>query len=915
MTSRLSSLLVRDGVVGVKRMEKAFQRQVLFGGGLDTILLEMTELNEQRLLQYLSLATGLPPATARELDGIDPRAAARCPRALAERFRVVPLSFDGDALRVLTHDPVDLGALEDLASELGAAVQPFVAPEFRFELAFDRVYGRASDDRYAKLAAASRLSAIPPVGRAPSVVVEASGSSPTQAAVQEAAVEADFPVETATPVTAQVSMPAVVEDAVPGDLHSMPTAPLFGRRTSEMTAEARSWRREETERQAAEAYRRHKAPDTEPEGLLGAETTTPSAAAPVEEPAAEEPEVPAEQAEVPAERAEPEVAAEVEPEPWREVVIEYDGPDSGALEVTEPLMRPAPDGEVSGALAGGDESAPPIIAQPAAPTSPVRTGDSAGTAPIPRRMDAFDPTPLAINEARTLLAQASHRDAVFEILLRAVRARTWYVSLLTVQGGAAIGRVAIAGNAVDQTDVTQVLIPLDTPSAFRQAVSTASPYIGPVATGDNQIDGMIRRMGGVIPPSALLLPIVLRNRVVALLVGHRGADMLRVTEVSELLPLSASAGDALGRIIRRGKAQSRQMAAVAPPPDPPADPPPHAPRGPVDEPGPSPEVLDGAPTTRMAVPTIAAPGVTRRVHDTGGIVSPEIEALMLAVEGTNETAAHGAMLEALARADAVRPWLRGHFPGRISVHRAQLSGGRLPAGQHGRLLDLVVRMGEAASDLVSAKLRDNRAEVRYYAALCAAEMRLPSLVEPLAELLFDSDAATRDVALDALASYPHAQLEDALMAARSALRGQSIATIEAAATAVAALADVRAIPELLNVHALGGDATTIATRALVSLTKQDFGPSNRKWRQWWDKNRKRNRVEWLLEGLAHKDTQIRRSSAEDLRKATGEYFGYHHDLPRREREQARQRWLDWWNQTGRLRFLPGEDGGSHQHQH
>ena len=51
MTSRLSSLLVRDGVIGVKRMEKAFQRQVLFGGGLDTILLEMGEISEQRLLQ------------------------------------------------------------------------------------------------------------------------------------------------------------------------------------------------------------------------------------------------------------------------------------------------------------------------------------------------------------------------------------------------------------------------------------------------------------------------------------------------------------------------------------------------------------------------------------------------------------------------------------------------------------------------------------------------------------------------------------------------------------------------------------------------------------------------------------------------------------------------------------------------
>ena len=58
--SRLSSLLVRDGLVGVKRMEKAFQRQVIYGGSLDTILLEMNVLSEERLTQYLALSSGLP---------------------------------------------------------------------------------------------------------------------------------------------------------------------------------------------------------------------------------------------------------------------------------------------------------------------------------------------------------------------------------------------------------------------------------------------------------------------------------------------------------------------------------------------------------------------------------------------------------------------------------------------------------------------------------------------------------------------------------------------------------------------------------------------------------------------------------------------------------------------------------------
>ena len=50
---------------------------------------------------------------------------------------------------------------------------------------------------------------------------------------------------------------------------------------------------------------------------------------------------------------------------------------------------------------------------------------------------------------------------------------------------------------------------------------------------------------------------------------------------------------------------------------------------------------------------------------------------------------------------------------------------------------------------------------------------------------------------------------------------------------------------------------------------------------------------------------MRLSASEELKRVTGEYFGYHYDLPRREREDARQRWLAWWQETGRRKFLSG----------
>src|SRR5262249_53676517 len=100
MPSRLSSLLVRDGLVGVKRMEKAFQRQVIYGGSLDTILLEMGLVPEERLTQYLALASGLPPAARDEGIAADPAATSVITREMSERYRAVPVAIENDAVRI-----------------------------------------------------------------------------------------------------------------------------------------------------------------------------------------------------------------------------------------------------------------------------------------------------------------------------------------------------------------------------------------------------------------------------------------------------------------------------------------------------------------------------------------------------------------------------------------------------------------------------------------------------------------------------------------------------------------------------------------------------------------------------------------------------------------------------------------------
>ncbi len=113
--------------------------------------------------------------------------------------------------------------------------------------------------------------------------------------------------------------------------------------------------------------------------------------------------------------------------------------------------------------------------------------------------------------------------------------------------------------------------------------------------------------------------------------------------------------------------------------------------------------------------------------------------------------------------------------------------------------------------------------------------------------------------------------------------------------------DKAAIPDLIERLELV-DNPGAALEALVAITKQDLGPKPKRWASWWKRHQDDDRVDWLFEGLSHKTTEIRAASEQELRALTGEYFGYHFDLPRREREAARARWQSWWSETrGRAR--------------
>ena len=760
MASRLSSLLVRDGLVGVKRMEKAYQRQVIYGGALDTILLEMNLVPEERLTQYLALSTGLPPAARDEGAAITAEALALLDKDIAEQFRAVPLSLspDGEALRILVCAPLEISELEDLADLLDRPLQPLIAPEYRWHLVFARAYGVEPDARFTTLARQLEVEAVvPPVGRSRSVIIE----EPI----------APEPQNTQPFVPAPPRAPAPVTD--------LPTM-KFDVASPEV-------------------------PRTRP-------STDPGTG-------------------IPARRAK----------------------DDDTLRIPVADSRP-----------------PRVI---------VTEGRE---------------SPIAVVPAREALATAEDRDSVFLTLLRAARARVRYAGLLTVQGGAVIGRVALAEGGIDTKAIQSVLIPLDAQSPFRTVVNTQQPHIGPLGSSDPAIDAMVVRLGGSMPPSALLLPIVLRGRVVAIVVAHRGHSDLKLVDVTELLPLAAAAADALGRLIVKHKSAGYRTPNAAPTVD-----------------------LDGdsvdtkkivkdmewrapAPAERPSVPHI------EEIPITAGPSRP-IQEVIDEIEDAKEGEADEAIADAVERASETLGELVRRFPGKLRVDRFAVAGRPLRATQYGGLLELVVRLGSAASELLIEHMSSAQRDIRFYATVCTAELRPRNAVFALVERLFDQDFGVRAMAIEALAGYPMADLSPALAKARRAIHASDPEAVVAATAAIVELGDVEAVSDLIGVIERGDRSTEHVRKALVALTAQDFGTSERKWRKWYDGARKQHRIQWLIDSLGHKDDVLREAAINDLRRLTGEYFGYHHDLPKKERELAAERWAAWWLETGQRRFVHKDD--------
>jgi hypothetical protein len=171
-------------------------------------------------------------------------------------------------------------------------------------------------------------------------------------------------------------------------------------------------------------------------------------------------------------------------------------------------------------------------------------------APVPESNIPLAGGPLDDEVYRQLLHEVQHRDEVGDLLLRRSSAFLDRCYLLAVHSGKVVGWLAKgAGVVVD--DVQSFAFQQDAPSVLSEA-DGAEGFWGPVPPGEIN-DGLRKILGDPEPVELGAFPVLVKNRVVAYLVGDAPGKILSAPERKMLVDATQKAGLAFEVLILKKK--------------------------------------------------------------------------------------------------------------------------------------------------------------------------------------------------------------------------------------------------------------------------------------------------------------------------------------------------------------------------
>lgn len=432
---------------------------------------------------------------------------------------------------------------------------------------------------------------------------------------------------------------------------------------------------------------------------------------------------------------------------------------------------------------------------------------------------------------------AKKRDDIFTTLLDFCSQKYSFACIFVVHGMQAHGWRGTSAKLSER--LRKIVVPFETPTVLQTIYATRGHYLGPLPNNKPNTQ-LLRDLERPTPHAALLAPLIVADRLAAIIYADCGTLEISDTVASTLLLGTQHVGLRLTQLLHDKKKATEQR-----------------------------EAYEG--------------------------LQQALEALESPLAETANAALHH-LLHLGTEADFA---LTAYFPG--PLHPELLSGTKAlpPFEQVSGLAKLLKTRGPSAAPVVLPALESPMPMQRLMAVYFCASVQVAGCAEKLIARLYDSYAPIRYLAADALRRYrDEASYQTLIESLFEQLRLPALAQQVTAIQIMGQLRETRAVPTLLR-HV--SDAQPIlahaAQSALAVICSQNFGSDALKWRSWWQINSGRSRTEWLLLGLSHSSSHVRRLANTELQLASGLAVPYAPDASDRERRQGIQRWEQWLSQT------------------
>lgn len=482
--------MVQRDVASVLEVEQAIARQVIHGGDLITNLLEVAPDSEPRLLDVLAEHLGMAAGPLGRLPEPHADVLVLVPIDVALSHGVFPLAFRDGGLWLATSQPL----ADSLTEGFGASVRvvPVSVPWIRIREGIAAFYGAPLDTRQLRLI--RKLDeAKSPRGEAPrgwQPPLDVPSISPT------IRLGSGFPPPSTRDLLATEPPPTQVQSEPPETTRIDPPEP-------EPIAPPPSAAQPPAEEVPASV---DEGPSALPAALRQAEASLPASLRPSAPPPSEH------------ERERIQVVPAASP------------PD-------ETFVDSPPPPRVT------DEKAFARLLRKLVVEQKVRErGTSRKRGPFGR------------SEAETDIDTAQTPDEVLSTVFAYGSQFFAYSALFVVHRDVAEGRDAFGPGATREA-VLGIGVPLDLPGAFQEAVSRGVPIVRPMDRSelDAELLGDLDRKATMTGVAKVVLPLVLRNKAVALLLGDDGARGVELADLGDLVRFFARAGQTLERIALRKK--------------------------------------------------------------------------------------------------------------------------------------------------------------------------------------------------------------------------------------------------------------------------------------------------------------------------------------------------------------------------